>query len=125
MKPNQVDLVAASMSCGLQQIVHALEPRFTGEITGNVCERDGLDCIHDDVAVVHLVAATYPDMGTRPDANAAPDSPAPDALAQAFSEHHVEPHSMATGHAGTAGGVAPTVTAARIPRRYPGRARRP
>jgi hypothetical protein len=40
------------------------------------------------VALVHPVTTTRFDMGTRPDANAASDSPAPDSLAKAFGEHH-------------------------------------
>ena len=29
MEPNQVHVVAAAVSCDSQQIIHALEPRFT------------------------------------------------------------------------------------------------
>ena len=46
--------------------------------------------IHDDVAVVHPVTTTDLYMGTRPDANAASDSPAPDSLAEAFGERHMD-----------------------------------
>jgi hypothetical protein len=43
------------------------------------------------VALVHPVTTTHLYMGTRPDANAASDSPAPDSLSKAFGEHHMEP----------------------------------
>src|SRR5512145_2358333 len=52
------------------------------------------DRIHDDMAIVHLVAGSHLDMRPRPDANAAPDSPATDLLAKRFREHHLEPQSM-------------------------------
>ena len=92
MKPNQVHVVAAAVSCDAQQIIHALEPRLTGQIVGDVVEGNRRNRIHDDVAVVHLVTTTDLDVRTSPDANAASDSSAPDSLAKAFGEYH-----MATG----------------------------
>ena len=97
MEPNQVHLVAAAVSCDSQHIIHALEPRFTGQIVRDVGDGDRRNRIHDDVALVHPVTTTHLYMGTRPDANAASDSPAPDSLSKAFGEHHMEPHPMATG----------------------------
>jgi hypothetical protein len=94
MEPNQVHLVATAMSCDVEHIVHAREPRFTGQIVGDVGDRDRLNRIHDDVTLVHPVPATHLDMGTRPDANAASDSPAPDSFPKAFGEHHMERHPM-------------------------------
>jgi hypothetical protein len=46
------------------------------------------DRVHDDVAVIHPVTATCLYMGTRPDANGASDSPAPDSLSKGFREKH-------------------------------------
>jgi hypothetical protein len=88
MEPNQVHVVAAAVSCDSQQIIHALKPRFTGQIVGDVGDCDRRNRIHHDVALVHLVMTAHPDMGTGPDANAASDSPAPDSLAKPFGEHH-------------------------------------
>jgi hypothetical protein len=88
MEPNQVHLVAAAVSGDSQQIIHAFEPRFTGQIVGDVGDGNRRNRIHDDVAVVHPVAATHLHMGTRPDANTAFDSPAPDSFAKAFAEQH-------------------------------------
>ncbi len=96
MEPNQVHLVAAAVSCDSQQIIHALEPRFTGQIERDVGEGNRRNRINDDVALVHPVTATHLYMGMRPDANAASDSPVPDSIAKAFGEHHLEPHPMAT-----------------------------
>jgi hypothetical protein len=44
--------------------------------------------IHDDEALVHPITATRLYMGTRPDADAASDPPAPDSLAEALREQH-------------------------------------
>ena len=92
MKPDQIHLVAAAVSCHSQQISHALEPRFSGQIVRDVGEGNRRNRIHDDVALVHRVTTAHLYMGTRPDANAASDSPVPDSIAKAFGEHHIEPH---------------------------------
>jgi hypothetical protein len=89
MEPNQVHLVAAAVSRDSQQFFHALEPRFTGQIVRDVADGHRRNRIHDDMTVVHPVPTTHLDMGTRPDANAASDSPAPDSLTEPFGEHHV------------------------------------
>jgi hypothetical protein len=91
MEPNQVQLVAASMSCDSQQIIDAVESRFTGQIVRDVGDGNRRNRIHDDVALVHPVTATRLYMRTHPDANTASDSPAPDSLSKAFGEHHMEP----------------------------------
>jgi hypothetical protein len=88
MEPNQVYLVAAAVSGDSQQIIHALKPRFTGEIVRDVGDLYRRNGIHDDVAVVHGVLTTHFYAGTLPDANAASDPPAPDSLSKAFGEHH-------------------------------------
>jgi hypothetical protein len=90
MEPNQVHLVATAVFCDSQQIIHALEPRFTGQIVRDVGDGHRLNRIHDDVALIHPVTTTHLYMGPRPDANAASDSPAPDSLAKAFGEHHTD-----------------------------------
>jgi hypothetical protein len=88
MEPNQVHLVAAAVFCDSQQIIHALDPRFTGQIVGDVADGNRRNRIDDDVALVHPVTTANLYVGTRPDANAASDPPAPDSLAKAFGEHH-------------------------------------
>lgn len=89
MEPNQVHLVAAAVSGDSQQIIHALEPRFTGQIVGDVGDGHRRNGIHDDVALVHPVTPSHLDMGARPDADAASDSSAPDSLSKTFGEQHV------------------------------------
>jgi hypothetical protein len=94
MEANQVHVLAGAVFCDLQQILDALEPRFTREIVGDVGDLDRRNRIDDDMAVLHGVATTDLDMGTRPDANAASDSPAPDSFAKPFGEHHLtSPHT--------------------------------
>ena len=95
MKPDQVDVVAATVFGDSQQILHALESRLTGEIIGDVADRHRRDRIDDDVAVVHRVAATHLDVRAHPDANAASDAPAADALAKLFGEDHCLSESAA------------------------------
>jgi hypothetical protein len=90
MEPNQVHFVAAAVFCDSQQIIHALEPRFAGQVVRDVGDGNRRNRVHDDVAIVHPVATTHPYMGTRPDTYGASDSPAPDSLAKAFGEHHFE-----------------------------------
>jgi hypothetical protein len=89
MKANQIHLVALAMSCGSNQVVHALESRFLGQIVRDVRLRDRRNRIHDDMAVVHAVAAAHLDMRVRPDADRTSDSPAPDSLSQASGEQHL------------------------------------
>jgi hypothetical protein len=89
MEANQVHLVAASVSCDLQQIIHAVESRFAGQIVGDVAEGYRRNRIHYDVALIHLVTTTYLYMGTRPDTNTAFDYPEPDSRAKAFGEQHM------------------------------------
>ena len=96
MEPNQVHVVAAAVSCDSQQLIHALEPRFTGQIVRHVADRDRRNRINDDVAVVHLVTTTDFYAWALPDADAAPDSPAADSLAKVFAEQHMERESRST-----------------------------
>jgi hypothetical protein len=73
MEPNQVHLVAVSVSSDSQQIIHALEPRFAGKILRDVGNSNRGNRIHDDVALIHPVTTTHLYMGTRPDTNTACD----------------------------------------------------
>ena len=88
MEPNQVHLVALSVSRDFQQIIHALKPRFAGKILRHVGDSNPGNRIHDDVALIHPVTTTHLYMGTRPDTNTACDYPEPDSRAKAFGEQH-------------------------------------
>ncbi len=89
MEPNQVHIVAATVFRDSQQIIHALEPRFTGQIVRDVGDGNRRNRIDNDVSLVHPVTTAHLYMGTRPDTDATSDSPAPDSLAEAFGEHHI------------------------------------
>jgi hypothetical protein len=90
MESNQIHLVAAAVFGHTQQVIDTLESGFTRQVVGDFVYRDRVYGIHHDVAVVHAVAAADFDMATRPDANAAFDAAALDAVAQAFRKHHRE-----------------------------------
>ena len=94
MKANQVHFVAAPVFCDSQQIIHAFESRFTGEVSGDVGDGNRRNRINDDVTIVHPVTTTYFDTGTLPDANAASDYPEPDSHAKALGKHHMNLSSL-------------------------------
>jgi len=86
MEADQVRLVAAPVFGDAQQVVGALESRFTSENVRDLLDRNRCYRIDDDVAFVHPIAATNLHVGTGPDANTASDSPAPDSFAKTFGE---------------------------------------
>ena len=108
MEANQVHLVAASVSCDLQQIIHALEPRFAGQIVRDVGDGNRRNRIHDDVALIHLVTTTNLYTGTLPDTNAGSNYPEPDSRSKTFGEQHMEPYLTATGRDGSQAALSPT-----------------
>lgn len=93
VEPHQEHLLAFAVPRDLQQFFDALETRFPGQIAGELIRFHRLDRVHDDVAVVHAVAATHLDMRAGPDANGAPDPPAPDSLTKTSGELHTSSES--------------------------------
>jgi len=91
MEPDQVHVIAAAVSGGSQQILHAVESRFARQIVRDVGQGNPRNRIHDDMTVVHRVTAADLDMGVLPDANAASDSADADARAKTFREQHIQP----------------------------------
>ena len=90
MEPNQIRLLAAAVPGDRQQVLDARESRFARQIISDVIDLDRRDGIHDDMAIVHLVAAMHLDVGTSPDADAAPDSPPSDTLTEMLRKNHLE-----------------------------------
>lgn len=88
MKPDQVHVVAAAVSCGSEQVLHALESRRAREIVRDVSETHRSNGIHDDVTIVHAITAADVDVRGRPDADAASDPAAPDSLTELLRELH-------------------------------------
>ena len=93
MEANQVHVPAAAMSCDSQQVIHAVEAGFTGEIVGDFRPINLHDRIDNDMAIVHRVTTADLYMRTRPDANAASDDPAEDSLSKALGERHRAQHT--------------------------------
>lgn len=93
MESDQVNFFSVAVSCDPQQIIHAFEPRFTSQIVRDVGDGNRRNRLHDDVALVHTIATSHLYVGTRPDTNAASDSPESDPLAKAFGKYHMEAHN--------------------------------
>ena len=94
MEPNQVDVVAAAVFGSFEQIVHRAKTRLARQIIGDLGDTNRHDRIYHDVSFVHAIATTHLDMGTRPDANAAPDPSASNSFAKMLGEHHDESNAM-------------------------------
>lgn len=90
MEANQVDVIAAAVSCRLEQVRPAAETGLSREIVGDIPQMNRRNRIHDDVPVVHGVTTARLDVRPSPDANAALDPSAPNSLAKTFGEHHDE-----------------------------------
>ena len=88
MEPDQVHVVTGAVLRDLEQVSDALEARLAGQIVRDVPHANRHNRIHDDVPVVHLIAPARLDVRPRPDADAAPDPPAPNSFAKTFREYH-------------------------------------
>jgi hypothetical protein len=88
MEPNQVHLVAAAVFRDPQQIVDTLETGFARQIVRQLVWAHRLNRVHDDVSVVHAVAAANLHVRSGPDANAAPDPAAANPFTKVFRELH-------------------------------------
>ncbi len=88
MEPDQVDVLASAVFGNLEEVLHVREARFASEVMRDVLQTNGHNRVHDDVPIIHAVATTHFDVGSRPDADCASDSTASYALAQALGEHH-------------------------------------
>src|SRR5689334_12627654 len=71
-----------------EQILDRFEPRFAGQFARDVRFADLLDRLDEDLALVHWIPAAGLDVGVLPDADAAADPSAADALSEAFCEDH-------------------------------------
>jgi hypothetical protein len=87
---DQVDLVAGAVFGNFQQVENAEETRFAGKLGRDVGEADGLDRIDFDFTFFHAITAAHLHVWARPDANAAGDVSATNAIAKALGEHHGE-----------------------------------
>ena len=88
MESNQVHIIAASVFCNAQQILHTLEPGFPSDIVSNVFHRNLRNRIDDNMSLVHRVTTADFYMRPLPDANAGLDSAVSYSVAKFFGEHH-------------------------------------
>ena len=86
MKPNQVDVLAAAVSCDTQELLDAVEPGFSRQIVCDLVDGHRFNGVDDDVSLVHGIPATNFHTRPYPDANATSDSAAPDSLSKTFRE---------------------------------------
>src|SRR5690349_15070841 len=73
----------------LQQVDDPLESRAAGELRRHVFTRDRANRLHFHEALFHAIAAADFHARAHPDAHAAGDFAAPDAIAELFCEEHV------------------------------------
>jgi hypothetical protein len=73
-----------------QQIGDVLETRTPGQFGSDVRQRDFLDRIDFDLALVHAVAAADLDVGMGPESDAAGDPASSHSLAELLGEDHVK-----------------------------------
>jgi hypothetical protein len=88
VEPNQVDVLAAAVFRGLEQVLHAAEAGLARQIVRDVRDTNSHERIDHNLPFVHAVSAARLDVRPRPDANAAPDPPALNPLPKTFGEHH-------------------------------------
>jgi hypothetical protein len=88
MEADQVDVVAFAVFGYFEQVENAEEAGSAGELRGDVGKADGLDGVDFDLAFFHLVALADGDAESDPDADAAGDFTAADAVSKAFGEDH-------------------------------------
>lgn len=90
MESNQVYVAAPTVFCNLQEVLHIRKPRLSRQVVSDVLQSNWHNRIHDDLPIIHAVAATHFDVRSRPDADGASDPTASYAITQAFGEHHVD-----------------------------------
>src|SRR5688572_30228420 len=86
MEPDQVHVLAAAVLRHLQQVDEAGEARGPRELRRDVGQRDPLDRVDLDRAFAERVASADLDARALPDAHAARDLAAADAVVQALRE---------------------------------------
>ena len=90
MKTDQINVAASAVIRYLEQIDDAKEPGGARQRRSDIGKANGLNRIHFDFTLLHLVTPTHFHMRTRPDADAASDVAVTDAIPQALGEHHTQ-----------------------------------
>ncbi len=84
MEADQVDVLAGAVLGDFQKIDEAEESGFAGELRGDFLKADLLDGVDFDVAFFHAIAVAGFDVRILPDADAAGNFAAADAVAEAL-----------------------------------------
>jgi hypothetical protein len=90
VESNQIDVLALAVLRDLEEVDHALETRRSRQLWSDIRETDRQDRIDLDLTLFHPVAVADLYMGTHPNADAASDFAAPNPVAQALREDHLE-----------------------------------
>lgn len=88
VKPNDIDVFAASMLRELEEVGDALETARSRKIGSNVVARDLNDRIDLDLALLHSISLACRYARPMPYANAASDRTRSDTVAQILCEEH-------------------------------------
>jgi hypothetical protein len=90
VEADEVDVVAAAVLGDLEKVEDTEETGGASKVRGDVGEADLFDGVDFDFPFFHAVAAADADVGAGPDADAAGDFAAANAVAKAFGEDHGE-----------------------------------
>jgi hypothetical protein len=88
VEPNQVDIIAVTMTRGFEQVLGAVETRLARKFIGDLRPLNRVNRVHDNMPLVHWVSAAHLDVEPLPDPDTAPDPSASNALTKAFGEDH-------------------------------------
>ena len=88
MKADEVDLVPTAVFRGPEQILHAEKAGFPRQFARDVSQANRHDGVHDNLTVIHAIAAAHLDVRPRPDTNAASNPAASNCFAYTLREYH-------------------------------------
>lgn len=90
VEPNQIDVLAFTVLCDLEQIDDAKEPRFARQCRSNIRKTDRRDRIDYDFTFFHTVSVARFDVGPQPYSDTASDLSPANSFAEPFGKHHTE-----------------------------------
>jgi hypothetical protein len=90
VEANQVNVFTAPVFRNLEQVQDTEESGLARQLRSNIWKPDRFNRIYLDFSFLDAVSRTHPDMGARPDSDAASNFPATYCLAKSFGEGHEE-----------------------------------
>lgn len=88
MESDQVDCLAPPVLCHFEEVEDAKEAPGARKFGCDIGETDWLNGVNFDLSPSHAVPSPHPDVGTRPEPDAACDFSAANSLAKALCENH-------------------------------------